>query len=220
MNVQAAYDHWSGSYDADENLTRDLDRTVTESQLGGLRVKSLLELGCGTGKNSRFLASLADRMAALDFSAAMMAQAQHKTTGKAVGFCRVDLTISWPFAEGAFELLSANLVLEHIQDLDFVFSEAGRALAEGGRFYLSELHPFRQYQGKKAIFRQEGETHEITAFVHHLSDFLEAAAAHEFRLLELKEWWHAADQGKPPRLVTLLFEKQGVFTCDPGAQVP
>lgn len=207
MSIQAAYDQWSGSYDADENLTRDLDGAVTESQLGGNRVKALLELGCGTGKNTGLLATLAEQVTALDFSAAMMAQARRKTAGLPVHFCRADLTAGWPFAAESFELLTANLVLEHIQNLDFVFCEAGRVLVDGGRFYLSELHPFRQYQGKKAVFRLDGETREIQAFVHHLSDFLSAGAAHGFRLLELKEWWHAADQGKPPRLVTALFEK-------------
>ncbi|MEH1985744.1 MULTISPECIES: hypothetical protein [unclassified Nostoc] len=43
MSIQAAYDNWSATYDADENLTRDLDRIVTRETLIGLRCKGLPE---------------------------------------------------------------------------------------------------------------------------------------------------------------------------------
>lgn len=55
MSIQAAYDNWSATYDADENLTRDLDQTVTRETLMGLRSKSVVEIGCGTGKNTLLL---------------------------------------------------------------------------------------------------------------------------------------------------------------------
>ncbi|MEX1021468.1 MAG: hypothetical protein WDZ49_17535, partial [Litorilinea sp.] len=96
---------------------------------------------------------------------------------------------------------------EHICDLDFVFAEAARVLAPGGYFFVSELHPFRQYAGKQARFTHEGQTLEIPAYVHHISDFLEAAAAHQLTLTRLQEWWHTEDAGKPPRLVSFLWHK-------------
>ncbi len=72
---------------------------------------------------------------------------------------------------------------------------------------MSELHPFRQYQGTQANFRNEHETVEIDAFVHHLSDFTEAARKNGLSLKSMKEWWHEEDLNKPPRLVSFLFEK-------------
>jgi malonyl-CoA O-methyltransferase len=100
------------------------------------------------------------------------------------------------------------LVLEHIRELTFVFAEAVRVLATGGRFFVCELHPFRQYQGTRAHFQRDRETREIEAFVHHLSDFTDAAAANGLSLAGMKEWWHEQDQHKPPRLVSFLFEKR------------
>jgi hypothetical protein len=84
-------------------------------------------------------------------------------------------------------------------------------LVETGQFFVSELHPFRQYQGTQANFRRNQETTQIQAFVHHISDFLEAAAANNLALAWMKERWHEEDQDKPPRLVSFMFQKRRVF---------
>jgi malonyl-CoA O-methyltransferase len=44
--------------------------------------------------------------------------------------------------------------------------------------------------------------------VHHISDFFAAAAANGLELARMKEWWHAEDQNKPPRLVSFMFDKR------------
>jgi ubiquinone/menaquinone biosynthesis C-methylase UbiE len=72
---------------------------------------------------------------------------------------------------------TCNLVLEHVRDLSFIFKEASRVLVESGQFFISELHPFRQYQGTQANFFRNQQRTEIQAFVHHISDFTSAAAA-------------------------------------------
>ena len=72
MNIQKAYDTWSATYDSDENRTRDLDRVVTEKTLANSRYKSILEIGCGTGKNTRFLSQIGERVHAIDFSEGMI----------------------------------------------------------------------------------------------------------------------------------------------------
>jgi len=96
-------------------------------------------------------------------------------------------------------------VLEHIENLGFIFAQAAQVLQAGGRFFISELHPFRQYQGTVANFQRGGEITSIPAFVHHISDYVSAASVNGLRLERLNEWWHAEDEGKPPRLVTFVF---------------
>jgi len=100
-----------------------------------------------------------------------------------------------------------NLVLEHIGDLSFIFSEAFRALVAGGDFFICELHPFRQYQGIKANFKRDQGTIEIPAFVHHISEFIRAAHSSGLTIESFNEWWHEDDQDKLPRLVSFLFKK-------------
>ncbi len=207
MRIQDAYTNWSATYDEDHNRTRDLDRQVTEETLGGQRLSTIVEIGCGTGKNTALLAQLGGQVRGLDFSAGMLARAQEKVRAANVTFAQADLTQRWPVADGWAELVVCNLVLEHIEDLRFIFGQAARVLAVGGRFFICELHPFRQYGGTVATFQRGAESILIEAYVHHISDFLAAAEEHGLALASLREWWHEEDGGKPPRLVSFVFER-------------
>lgn len=135
-DVRDAYTRWSATYDTDRNLTRDLDHTATRAVLGDGRVGTLLELGCGTGKNTGYYATLAARVHALDFSEGMLLRARAKGFGAHVTFEQADLQQAWPVASASVDLAVANLVLEHIADLTFVFGEAARVLQPGGRLFV------------------------------------------------------------------------------------
>ncbi|MBI1256220.1 MAG: methyltransferase domain-containing protein [Chloroflexi bacterium] len=203
MTIRDAYTRWSVTYDTDRNLTRDLDQIVTEQTLGSRTCTTILELGCGTGKNTALLADLGQQVIALDFSEGMIAQARAKLSADNVRFSLADLTQRWPVADHAVDLVVCNLVLEHIENLTFIFAEADRVLAQGGQFFISELHPFKQYQGAKATF--DGE--QIPAFVHHVSEFVNTAQIVGFALTSFREWWHNEDRDKLPRLVSFVFQK-------------
>ena len=207
MSVHEGYTAWAATYDTDRNLTRDLDQTITQQLLGATQYAAILELGCGTGKNTAFLSQLGAHVHALDLTAAMIAQAQTKVTASNVTWTVADFTQPWPCADGSVDLVVANLVLEHLADLPFIFAEAFRCLMAGGRFFVSELHPFKQYVGAKASFQRADSRIEIPAFVHHISEFLAAAAAAGLTLMRLDEWWHAEDEATPPRLVPFVFGK-------------
>ena len=208
MEIQNAYNEWSFSYDSDENRTRDLDRVVVRRQFGGLRFDSILEIGCGTGKNTSFLAQIGQSVQAVDFSQGMIARARGKVQAKNVRFSLMDITRPWEFVDASFDLIVCDLVLEHLQDLSHVFSEAARTLRSGGHFFINELHPFRQYEGTKARFYRAEEKVEVDAFVHHISDFLKAAEDSHLSLVHLYEYWHEADDGKPPRILSLYFDRR------------
>jgi len=207
MSTQEAYTNWSTTYDLDRNLTRDLDQRVTKATLGDLRYRSVLEIGCGTGKNTALLGEIAGQVLALDFSTGMLARAKERLRSDNVSFIVADVTSRWPCMDQFADLIVCNLVLEHVEDLSFVFSEAARTLAAGGRFFICELHPYRQYQGTQAHFRREQETIDIPAFIHHVSEFISKAQNCGLSLQNFGEWWHEADRDKPPRLISLIFEK-------------
>jgi ubiquinone/menaquinone biosynthesis C-methylase UbiE len=208
MSIQDAYNEWSETYDTDRNLTRDLDGQVMVETLANQRFESILEIGCGTGKNTTFLAQIGTRVHALDFSQGMIEKAKEKVKAANVRFEMADLTQRWPCEDQVYDLIVCNLVLEHIEDLSFIFSEAFRVLVEGGKILVNELHPFRQYEGKKARFQSSESLAEIPAFVHHISEFLNAASNNGLTLVKLNERWHAEDENKPPRIVSFLFEKK------------
>ena len=207
MEVQQAYNDWAATYDSDRNLTRDLDQQVTLNALESLRFDSVLEIGCGTGKNTALLASIARTVHAIDSSEAMLAKAKEKSTFNNVRFTVADINQTWPCEDRSADLITCNLVLEHISNLPFVFAEAARVLNTGGQLFISELHPFRQYLGTQARFERGPETMTIEAFVHHVTDFTDAGAHYGLSLQTLKEWWHAEDLNKPPRLISFSFTK-------------
>jgi ubiquinone/menaquinone biosynthesis C-methylase UbiE len=207
MNIQSAYNEWSEIYDSNENLTRDLDQQVTGDMLGNQHFHSILELGCGTGKNTVFLAQIGTSVHALDFSQGMIEKAKEKVQAENVHFEMADLTKRWNCEDEAYDLITCNLVLEHVQDLAHIFSEAARVLGANGKFFINELHPFKQYRGTKARFEKGGTTLEVDAFVHHISDFFHAGTVNGFKLITLNEYRHKSDQDKPPRLISFLFEK-------------
>jgi malonyl-CoA O-methyltransferase len=207
MSIQKAYNEWSETYDSDENLTRDLDQKVTRDTLINQHFHFILEIGCGTGKNTEFLVQAGAGVHALDFSEGMIEKAREKVKAENVRFSVADLTRKWPCEDVSYDLIVCNLVLEHIEDLSFIFSEASRVLEEKGKFLINELHPFRQYEGKKARFSSHERVIEVQAFVHHISDFMNAASSNGLKLVKLNERWHAHDQGKPPRIISFLFEK-------------
>jgi len=205
MGIQNAYNEWSEIYDSNDNRTRDLDKSVTREALAGQHFNSILELGCGTGKNTIFLAQIGTSIHALDFSQGMLEKAKEKVKAANVRFSTADLTERWPCEDSAHDLITCNLVLEHIAELSHIFSEAARVIQPSGRFLINELHPFRQYHGTKARFESGQEIVEVEAYVHHISDFTKAAHANGLKLVKLDEYWHAEDRGKPPRLISLIF---------------
>ena len=144
MSIKQAYNQWSTTYDADRNRTRDLDQAVTRQLLAGRRYRAIIELGCGTGKNTALFSQIGQTVQALDFSASMIGRARAKTSAPNVTFSVADITQPWPSADRSADLVACNLVLEHIEHLSFIYSEASRTLVESGRFFACELHPFRQ----------------------------------------------------------------------------
>jgi len=207
MDIQNAYNEWSEIYDTNANLTRDLDQQLTRDTLGGQHFDSILELGCGTGKNTVFLAQIGDKVHALDFSEGMIEKAKEKVKAENVHFEMADLSKRWHCEDNAYDLITCNLVLEHIENLNHIFAEAARTLQSTGTFFINELHPFKQYLGTKARFERADQIIEVDVFIHHISDFINAATANGLKMVKLHEYWHEADEGKPPRLISFVFAK-------------
>jgi ubiquinone/menaquinone biosynthesis C-methylase UbiE len=208
MRIQDAYAHWAQTYDSDVNLTRDLDYFVTRKMFEKVRCDTIVEIGCGTGKNTSLFCDIAKRVYALDFSPPMIRKARQKLANRNVAFLVADAEKVWPLQSAIADVVACNLILEHIADLSGVFSQASRTTRPSGRLFVSELHPFRQYMGVVATYDVRGKRTMINAFVHHVSDFLRSARDAHMHLLELNEWWHEADDTtKAPRLISFLFEK-------------
>jgi ubiquinone/menaquinone biosynthesis C-methylase UbiE len=207
MSIQNAYNNWSEIYDTNLNKTRDLDQQVTNKTLSKLTFENVLELGCGTGKNTEWLVQKATQVVAVDFSQGMLDIAISKIKSKNVRFLQADITKNWDFNTEIFDLITCSLILEHIENLDFIFAQAFQKLERGGKFFICELHPFKQYLGSKARFETEIGVEELDVYIHHMSEFVVNAQKNEFKILELSEWFDDPNISGIPRLISFVFER-------------
>ncbi len=207
MSTQKLYDQWSATYDEVENRTRDLEKIACESVLSDIDFDSVVELGSGTGKNTAWLASCAKSVISVDLSVEMQAVARQKVTAANVKFRQSDIRQVWDFVDTKVDLITCSLILEHIEDLDFVFQQASFAINKGGHFYLCELHPFKQYAGSKARFDMDGGEQILDCFQHHVTDYTSAAMQNGFAVRKIDEWFDDDDRHKMPRLISFLFSK-------------
>ena len=78
MKVQKGYNAWAQIYDSNANKTRDLEGVVLRKVLKEYSFDHVLELGCGTGKNTFWLAERSQCLLGLDFSKEMLERAKEK----------------------------------------------------------------------------------------------------------------------------------------------
>ena len=199
------YNAWAHQYDYDINPTRDLDKSVTIESLSNIDFFKVLELGCGSGKNTEWLITKADKLVGLDFSKNMLDQARKKVKTDKVTFINTDLNENWPVNDNSFDLATINLTLEHIETLDHIFNSLFMKLTQGGKCFVCELHPKKQLSGSKARFEKNGDEIALDVFYHSELEYIESAEKAGFNLIVKKEWYD--NKNTVPRLISFLFEK-------------
>ncbi len=208
MKIRDAYNEWASTYDSVSNKTRDIEAKALIMSLQNIEFKNVLEIGCGTGKNTEWLAGRAEKVTAVDFSDGMLSIAESKTYQKEVKFVKADITHTWTFSAEKFDLVTCSLILEHISDINHIFEQASALLKSGGHFYIGELHSYRQYLGVKAKFGRDDQIQEIESFTHNVSDFFRAGALNEFSCVDISEWFDEDTAEPLPRLISMLNRKK------------
>lgn len=98
----------------------------------GVRV---LDLGCGAGLLSNYLARRGHAVTGIDTTAENLAVARdHDPTGRVDYRCGDALAL--PFPDGSFDVVCAMDLIEHVEDPDRLVAEASRVLAPGGLFFF------------------------------------------------------------------------------------
>lgn len=208
MSIEKSYNSWANQYDTNKNRTRDLDKLATIKTLSKYNFDSVLELGCGTGKNTIWLLEKAQLIIGIDFSEEMLNIAKEKIKNPKVIFEKADLTKSWKIENEFVDLITSSLILEHIKELDFIFKQTYKKLKPNGIFFICELHPYKQYYGSKARYETENGTEELEVYTHNISEFTSVALNNGFKLIELNEWFDdELNKNELPRLISFVFQK-------------
>jgi malonyl-CoA O-methyltransferase len=183
-SVRSGYDRWAVIYDREANPLIGLEEAVVREALGDVAGLAVLDLGCGTGRHSVWLASAGATVTGIDFSEGMLEEARRKPEAGTVRFLAHDLHQPLPFAAGSFDLVVSGLVLEHLGDLDRFFGEARRVLRPGGRAVVSAMHPAMFLKGVQARFTDpdSGEKVQPGSFAHSIGAFVMASVRAGFAL--------------------------------------
>ena len=203
--IKDDYNTWADQYDNNINTTRDLDKTVTKKSLSKIDFFKVLELGCGSGKNTEWLITKADRLVGLDFSKNMLELARKKIKNDKVTFINTDINKNWPVNDNSFDLATINLTLEHIEILDHVFNSLFMKLTQGGKCFVCELHPKKQLAGSRAQFEENETEVVLDVFQHSEQDYIKNAEKAGLNLLAKEEWYD--NEKDIPKLISFLFEK-------------
>lgn len=207
MNVKKAYNIWAAQYDTNMNKTRDLEAIALRENLISVPFDSCVEIGCGTGKNTEWLITKSKEIIAVDLSEEMLKKAKKKINSDRVKFIQADIHQNWTFVREQADLICFSLVLEHIENLDAIFSQAANSIKKDGHIYIGELHPFKQYSGTKARFETNEGLQTVTCFNHHISDFTNSAKKYGFDIISIQEYFDDGDKKTIPRILTLLLKK-------------
>ncbi len=145
------------------------------------RGKRVLDAGCGAGYGSAALAEVAVRVTGIDIAPEAVEHARSHYEAGNLAFEQASCT-ALPFGDGAFDLVAAFEVIEHLEDWRAFLAEARRVLAPSGQFIVST--PNRLYytesrgsQGANPFHVHEFDfaefTSELREFFPHVSMFLE-----------------------------------------------
>ncbi|HEY6565201.1 MAG TPA: class I SAM-dependent methyltransferase [Pirellulaceae bacterium] len=189
-SVQEGYDRWATIYDHDANPLPPLEEPQVRSAVGPIVGRRVLDLGCGTGRHTLWLAEGGAQVTAVDFSDAMLAKARRKVTSASVEFLRMDLHEPLPFPDEAYDVVVSGLVLEHLRELPAFFRECRRVLRPGGLAVCSSLHPAMFLRGSQARFTdpESGAVIRVGSHPHSLGDMVMGALRASFQIRDLGEF--------------------------------
>lgn len=187
VDVRTGYREWLPTYEQTVEDAMDLALLDELEDPRWSDVRRAADLACGTGRTGAWLKRRGvAAIDGVDLTPEMLAAARERGAH--------DRLVEGDVAEtgldgGAYDLVIASLVDEHLAELEPLYREAFRLAAPGGSWVLAGLHPhFIMTAGMPTHFRAaNGEQLAIATHVHLLSEHVTAGLRAGWTLAELRE---------------------------------
>jgi len=126
-------EHWDGRYSTEELIWKaDPNRFLVE-ELGALAPGRALDIACGEGRNSVWLASKGWRVTGVDFSRAGLAKAKQMAVNRGLEVTWIEAdVVEWQPQPAAFDLVAVMYLHLPAQQRRRALSHAAAGLAPGG----------------------------------------------------------------------------------------
>jgi SAM-dependent methyltransferase len=168
-DLLAGYARWSMSYDDPGNPVVVAEERGMRPLLDELDGR-ILDVACGTGRHTTYLADRGGDVVGVDQSPEMLARAVSKHD--MLELCQAVL-MELPFADGAFDGALCALVLAHFLDLGQPMTELARVVRPGGTLLISDIHPLAVALGGHAAYSDSDDRlGVIRNYLHQHSDYL------------------------------------------------
>ena len=185
VDVRTGYREWVPTY---EDTVQDAMDIALLDELRAVEwAGRAADLGCGTGRTAAWLRAHGVAVVdGVDLTPEMLELARERGAHDTV---REGDVAHSGLDGGAYDLVVASLVDEHLPDLRPLYEEAFRLARPGGAFVLVGFHPhFIMATGMPTHFTgASGEPLAIATHVHLVSDQVSAGLAAGFALAELRE---------------------------------
>ncbi len=175
-------------------LPGDRELGLLPKKLGGLRC---LEIGCGAGQNSIYLARCGAEAHGVDISARQLAHARRLAAevGQRIHLHEADMD-ELPEGLGSFNLVHSAYGVPFSRDPGGLFRRMGELLRPGGRLVVSMGHPV--YAGEWMEVDEDERGIFLTDYFHPSPDLREGeeeaseSCARAYPLSEVVAWIHGA----------------------------
>jgi SAM-dependent methyltransferase len=187
VDVRTGYGEWVATYEQTVQDTMDVALLEQLSSVDWGRVRSAVDLGCGTGRTGAWLRRRGVRtIDGVDLTPEMLSRARVK--GIYRDLVEADLAMTG-LPGAAYDLVSVCLVDEHLAEVQPLYREASRLAMPGGWLVLVGYHPqFIMAAGMPTHYTsRSGEQVAIDTHLHLLSEHVTAGLSSEWTLREMKE---------------------------------
>ncbi|WP_327112854.1 class I SAM-dependent methyltransferase [Nocardia sp. NBC_01730] len=187
VDVTSGYDGWAPTYEQTVLDEMDLALLGRLRRLDPGRVRRAADLGCGTGRTGAWLRKHGiSHIDGVDMSPGMLEQAIQR--GAHTTLTEGDVRATG-LTEGAYDLVIASLIDEHLPELAPLYAEAWRLAAPGALCVLVSYHPqFIMVSGMPTHYTgASGEPVAISTHLHLFSEHMSAGLAAGWVLTEVAE---------------------------------